>query len=47
MMVGDFILWVKQAWKETFCIHDYTVKGVYKTLDSHGYLKCNKCGRIK
>lgn len=40
-------LWFKQAWKETFCIHDYTVKGVYKTLDSHGYLKCKKCGRIK
>lgn len=46
-MIGDFILWIKQVFKETFCIHDYRQKGTYGIYNSHGYLECKKCGRIK
>ncbi len=46
-MIGDFILWIKQVFKETFCVHDYEQKGTYGIYNSHGYLKCKKCGRIK
>ena len=46
-MIGDFILWLKQIFKETFCVHVYKTKGTYGLYDSHGYLKCEKCGRLK
>lgn len=27
-MFGDFILWIKQSWKEFWCIHDYQYTGL-------------------
>ena len=41
-MFGDFILWIKHAWKEFWCIHNYEWTG---TIDFR-YLCCTKCGRI-
>lgn len=38
-MIGDFILWARQAWKEMFCIHDYKYCIWSK--------ECKKCGRLK
>lgn len=42
-MFGDFILWIKQSWKEFWCIHDYQYTG---KLD-YRYEMCTKCGRLK
>lgn len=44
-MIGDLILWIKQFFKETFCIHDY--KNHYIHQIGTSYEKCTKCGRIK
>ena len=38
-MIGDLILWIKDNWKQQFCLHDYKY-----TMWSK---KCRKCGRIK
>lgn len=46
-MIGDFIIWIKQAWKENFCIHDYELQHENLGLGYKFYRKCKKCGRIK
>jgi len=38
-MIGDLILWLKDSWREQFCIHDYDYRPWYN--------ECKKCGRIK
>jgi hypothetical protein len=44
-MLGDIILAVKQAFKEFFCIHNYTTHYVHPV--GRSYEKCTKCGRIR
>lgn len=45
-MIGDFILWLKESWKQCFCFHDY--KTVFpKIYGLLPYDECKKCGRIK
>lgn len=45
-MIGDFILWLKESWKQCFCLHDY--KTVFpKSYGMPSYYECKKCGRIK
>jgi len=41
-MIGDFILWIKEVWKENFCIHDYEPFGVYKSYTLGAHEKCKK-----
>lgn len=42
-MVGDFILWVRGFFKQTFCVHEYE----YKEILGGGFFRCRKCGRIR
>jgi hypothetical protein len=46
-MFGDFILFIKNSWKEFWCIHNY--KSDKQLINSPGpfMLSCTKCGRIK
>ncbi|QOI58230.1 hypothetical protein [Enterococcus phage EFA-1] len=46
-MLGDFILWCKEALRENFCIHDYEPFGAYKSYNVGAHEKCKKCGRLK
>lgn len=46
-MIGDFILWLKEVWKENTCIHEYEPFGIYKSFDIGPYEKCKKCGRLR
>lgn len=42
-MFGDLILWIKEHWKQYWCIHDYQRQG---KLDFR-YCACTKCGKRK
>lgn len=42
-MFGDLILWIKEHWKQFWCIHDYQWQG---KLDFR-YCACTKCGKCK
>lgn len=42
-MFGDLILWIKEHWKQFWCIHDYQWQG---KLDFR-YCACTKCGKSK
>lgn len=42
-MIGDIYLFIRQFFKQTFCIHEYTYRRIY----DYSYRECNKCGRVK
>lgn len=44
-MIGDLILFIRQFFKECFCIHNY--KRQYTIMGEWSYEKCTKCGRVK
>lgn len=46
-MLGDFILWCKEVFRENFCVHDYESFGMYKSYNLGVHEKCKKCGRLK
>ena len=46
-MFGDFILYIKESWKEFWCIHDYKFDRALWLIPTHLTEKCEKCGRLK
>jgi len=46
-MFGDFVLFIKQSWKEFWCIHDYEFDRLLWSLPTHLSMRCRKCGRLK
>ena len=42
-MIGNWILAIKQWWKQLWCIHDYKE---IETLNFN-FRQCTKCGRIE
>lgn len=43
-MIGDWILAIKQWWKQLWCIHDYKTHYVHQA--GRSYEECSKCERI-
>ena len=43
-MFGDLILWIREKWKQFWCIHEYEYKFVTRV---HCYEQCKKCGKVK
>lgn len=46
-MFGDFILYIKESWKEFWCIHDYKFDRALWLIPTHLTEKCGKCGRLR
>lgn len=45
-MIGDTLLFLKEKWKQCFCLHDYQEYFVNAVVPKY-YRKCRKCGRVK
>jgi len=47
-MIGDFILWIKEKWKqEITCIHFYIPDGIGHATGLHPGSICKKCRKLK
>lgn len=46
-MFGDFILYIRDFWKQFWCIHNYKFdRGLWLT-PTHLIERCQKCGRVR
>ena len=43
-MFGDIVLFIKEKWKQFWCVHNYKHRDLPANC-SHYY--CTKCGKIK
>lgn len=46
-MIGDFILWLKQFWKEHTCVHNYVPDRLGIITGCYLGRVCTKCGRLE
>ena len=46
-MFGKIVLRIFKFFRQTFCIHDYTVRNEYDGTQIITKYECNKCGRMK
>ena len=43
-MFGDLILWIREKWKQFWCIHEYQQHDCGPT---RLWYECKKCGKVK
>lgn len=46
-MIGDIIIYIREKWKQFFCVHIYVPGGDRTGTGKFYNMVCKKCGRIK